>query len=405
MPGVVQCASKSYSPRCCPIAFEKLKQVEAFPNRRAHHRKKTRETVCPVRQKRLEAQQHIHQQGRVHLPPHRVRVVPQKIAQPERLFDLFEKRLNVPTPLVQVAHRARTPRQIVGDKDHQPFFSLNFDIRFYPSQHHALVLGPRERNELIFEYPLHAKAQIFLHSISHVFLGAAHPPDPSLIQIPKVIEIDVRLVENDDFSGTNACADFACPLVIVMGSGIHDGERGKKTVQIKSEVHFGSGLAAAVFGPVEAVGDQFHDGGIHCVNPDFETSQEPLAFFTCGKTRLNVLKVSENRPEERFDKVGGTNLVCVRKGVARRRGDVEPAQRGSFESKPVANVVETDGMRKLRKEHGRQVAQNAESAGLFLHPSFTSGLIEDTSWYEVEKLLENNNVGTGWGLVHTPTVW
>jgi hypothetical protein len=32
-------------------------------------------------------------------------------------------------------------------------------------------------------------------------------------------------------------------------------------------------------------------------------------------------------------------------------------------------------------------------------------LIEDASRYEVEKLLENDNVGAGWFLVHTPTVW
>jgi hypothetical protein len=44
-------------------------------------------------------------------------------------------------------------------------------------------------------------------------------------------------------------------------------------------------------------------------------------------------------------------------------------------------------MRKLGKEHGGQVAQKAEGASLYVHPSFTGGLIEDASRYEVEELL------------------
>jgi hypothetical protein len=44
-----------------------------------------------------------------------------------------------------------------------------------------------------------------------------------------------------------------------------------------------------------------------------------------------------------------------------------------------------------------------DAVGEQFHHSFTGGLIEDASRYEVEKLLENDNVGAGWFLVHTPT--
>jgi hypothetical protein len=190
-----------------------------------------------------------------------------------------------------------------------------------------------------------------------------------------------------------------------MGSGVHNGKGGKKAVQVEPQVHFGGGLASAVLGPVDAVGDQFHHSGIDGVNPDLETVQEALAFFARGKARLAVLKVCENRPEKRFDEVSRTHLVCVRKSVARGWYDLEAAQSRCLEPKPVANVVETDGMRKLGKKHGSQVAQDAEGARLCVHPSLTGGLIEDASRYEVEKLLENDNVGAGWFLVHTPTEW
>ena len=59
-------------------------------------------------------------------------------------------------------------------------------------------------------------------------------------------------------------------------------------------------------------------------------------------------------------------------------------------------------MRELGKEHGRQMAQNAESAGFCLHPSFLGYLVENASRYKVEKLLEDDNIRAGWFLVHTP---
>jgi hypothetical protein len=53
-------------------------------------------------------------------------------------------------------------------------------------------------------------------------------------------------------------------------------------------------------------------------------------------------------------------------------------------------------MRKLGKKHASEEAQNAEGTSLCVHPGFTGGLIEGASRYEVEKLLENDNLGAGW---------
>jgi hypothetical protein len=59
----------------------------------------------------------------------------------------------------------------------------------------------------------------------------------------------------------------------------------------------------------------------------------------------------------------------------------------------------------LGKQHGSQMAQNAESASLCIQPSFTGCSSEDASRHEVEKLIENDNIKAGWFLVHTPTDW
>ena len=81
---------------------------------------------------------------------------------------------------------------------------------------------------------------------------------------------------------------------------------------------------------------------------------------------------------------------------------MKPALSCRLEAKPVTDVVEADGMRELGKEHGRQMAENAESAGFCLHPSFLGYLVENAPRYKVEKLLEDDNVRAGWFLVHTP---
>jgi hypothetical protein len=84
---------------------------------------------------------------------------------------------------------------------------------------------------------------------------------------------------------------------------------------------------------------------------------------------------------------------------------VKPALSYGLEAKPVTDVVEADGMRGLGKEHGRQMAENAENAGFCLRPSFLGCLIENASRYKVEKLLEDDNIRRGSFLVHTPTEW
>jgi len=124
-----------------------------------------------------------------------------------------------------------------------------------------------------------------------------------------------------------------------MGSGVHNGKGGKKAVQVEPQVHFGSCLASTVFGPANAVGDQFHERGVEGVNPDLEPAQEDLAFFARGNARLDVLKMFELRPEKHFDEVGRTHFVCVRKIVARGRYDLETAQSRCFEPKPVFKVA------------------------------------------------------------------
>ena len=55
-------------------------------------------------------------------------------------------------------------------------------------------------------------------------------------------------------------------------------------MQVGPEVHLGGGLAPAELCHPDAVGwENTNDGGVHSMNPDFETSQEALAFLPFAK--------------------------------------------------------------------------------------------------------------------------
>ena len=166
---------------------------------------------------------------------------------------------------------------------HQAFFSVDFDQHLHASQQNALVLGVLEDDELVLESAFDAFGEGLFYLVGHVLFGAAALPKLALIQIPKVLEIDVGLVEDDDFTGGNTRTDFAYPLVVVMGRCVHNGKGRKKAVQVEAQVHFGSGLASTVFGPANPVGDQFHNSEVDGVNPDLETAQEALSFLPEAK--------------------------------------------------------------------------------------------------------------------------
>jgi hypothetical protein len=59
----------------------------------------------------------------------------------------------------------------------------------------------------------------------------------------------------------------------------------------------------------------------------------------------------------------------------------------------------------LGKEHGSQMAQNAEGASSGIHPSLTDILIQEAARNGVEKLRENDTVRTGRFLFHTSAEW
>lgn len=385
------------------MGFEQRQQVEPLPQRRAGHREEPREAVIPSRQVRQVAQQHVDQKRRIDLPAHRVGAVAEEAGEPEALFDLFEKHLDVPAAAVEVAHRLRTPFEVVGDENHHPPLAIHLHPGLDAAHPHALVLRAGECDKLVLDDVLLSFGEVFDRAPFHVVLGAGDPLHATGVEVGEMDEIDVGLVEHHDFAIGDAGADFAGALVVVVLGGADDGEGWEVAVQVEPQVHFGGGLAAAVLGPVHAVGDELHRGGVHRVDPHLEAPQQPLALASGGEVRAGVLKMNEGGPEQSFDEGGVTLLVGVGERVARRRGDAETGERRRLEPQPIAEIVEADGVGELGEEHRGEMAGNAEGAGLRIDARFAGVAADEMARNEIEDLLEDDHIGAGWCcFVHTP---
>lgn len=113
--------------------------------------------------------------------------------------------------------------------------------------------------------------------------------------------------------------------------------------------------------------------------------------------------MGESGPEESLDEVGVPVLVGVGEGVAGRRGHSEAGEGGTLETQPVAHVVESDGVGELGEEHRGEMAADAEVAGLGFGSRLPRVLTDEPARNEVEQLLEDGNIGSGWRFfVHTP---
>ncbi len=70
----------------------------------------------------------------------------------------------------------------------------------------------------------------------------------------EVGEVDVGLVKQGDFAVLQTGAEGHRTGVVVVTGFLDDGKAGQKALEVESQVEFGGGFAAAVLGPVHAVG-------------------------------------------------------------------------------------------------------------------------------------------------------
>src|ERR1039458_1781346 len=106
-------------------------------------------------------------------------------------------------------------------------------------------------------------------------------------------------------SGPHIRAHFAGAQAFVFTGGVHEGEARQEGLQVEPEMALGGGFAAAVFGPIQAAGDQLEGGGIHQVDHAFEAEGKPRAAVP-AKTGMEFFQMAEDRIEKVLGQLAGT---------------------------------------------------------------------------------------------------
>jgi hypothetical protein len=120
----------------------------------------------------------------------------------------------------------------------------------------------------------------------------------------------------------------------------------------------------------------------------------PTSSAKAGRKLLQVLK---HRPEQPFGQRRVALFIGVGKGVAARRGG--PAQgrkRPPVKPQGITDIVKTNGMGQLGKQHADHVTPGTEGSRPGIHPSLARKFRYQMRRNEIAKLSQNRELGGGW---------
>ena len=355
----------------CPIAFQEAAQFQFLPQGRADQCKESGKTVAPLAQVRTEAQEHIGQERRPDLPFNGVGVVAEEVSQLQGLFEFLEEDLDAPTAAVEVGDGLGAPLQVVGQKDHFPPLPVHFNEGGDAAQFDRINDLRRRIGQDDQVVPQNVSLGSVLKLADdpalQIVLGAGDPKDATLRQVGEVGEVEVSLVEDNDFTRLNIGAKLAGPPVVVLAGGGHDGAARQKGLEIQTDMAFGGSLAPTVLGPVQRAGHQLDGGGVHDMDEALEAEGEPGA-MVAAESGLQSLQMFQHRPEKLLGHFRIAPAVGVRKRVfGRWRGPAQCRQRSRVQTQGVAHVVEsqTVGRRSRAGIFGGDERRRQDFAGRF----------------------------------------
>ena len=129
-------------------------------------------------------------------------------------------------------------------------------------------------------------------------------------------------------------------------------------------MQLGRHLAPPVLCPVHTVGHQLKCGRIDGMDPDFETVRQALPLAPGPEVGFVVLEMREGFSEDLLNEGCGTSLVGVGEVIAGGRRQAQPGDGAGLHPEPVTDVIETERVDQLDKNHPRQMDPDAEGPGL-----------------------------------------
>lgn len=378
---------------CCPIEVSEFKKAEAIPDHASNDCEQTGKAVRPLTAEGDEAKQHIEQHGRPKLPAYRMLGVAKEVAHFEGLLDLLEEGFDAPAASIQITDARSGPIEVVGQENHGGPFAIDLDPGLDPSQ--ALGILPagfisNQSDLVVADNSTFGAFQAFsADTVAEVVLGPGDPEDPAFGQIEEVGKVNVGLIEHSDLSGLEPGAELHGAGVVMVGSFFDDGKGRKESLQVQAKMHLRSRLAAAVLGPVHAVGHQSDGRRIDRMDRPLKAAGQTTVTTGWAEPRVQRLEVSEDTPKQLFHHIAVAVLVGVRERIAAwcDRASDRP-KFGPVVSKAVADIVQPNRVRQLRKQETDHVAPRSEGAGLLVHAMLVGKFLRQVRRDEIAKLMQ-----------------
>jgi hypothetical protein len=168
-------------------------------------------------------------------------------------------------------------------------------------------------------------------------------------------------------------------------------------MQIQTHMKFGSGFAPAVLCPVDAGGHERDGAGVHHMNDAAKTPCQSFATTSCAKSRRKLLELIKHRPEQPFSQRSVAVFIGVGKIVAAGRSrSAQARKRAAVHPQCVTDVVQTDGVSQLCKEHTHYVTPRTEGSRHGIHASLARKFGNKLRRNQIAKLPQNIELGCGW---------
>ena len=378
---------------CCPIEIGKIEEAELVPCDAANEGEQARKTVRPLAFERDKSQQNVEQEGGPELPADSMLGVAEEITDFKGLFDLIEEGLDSPAAAVQVADAGRSPVQIVGEKDHDSFLSVDFDESLNAPQSLRILspgLGANQGNLIVTEdFASWFTQSLAVDPVTQVVLGAGDPEDAPLMQIKEADKVHVGLVEDRDLSGLQSGTQGHGPGAVVMGCFLNNGKSRKETLQIESQVHLRGSLATTVLGPVHTVGYQGNSRRIHCMDRPLEPMRQSPVTSCRTKSRRQLLQMGKYLPEKILHHVGVAGIVRMRKRIATRwNRSADYRQFGCMVAQRVADIVQSNRMGQLGEKQAHHMTPRREGPCLLVHSVISGEFLRQVRRDKFTKLMQ-----------------
>lgn len=186
-------------------------------------------------------EQDIGQKRQPNLPAHCVGIVPEEVGDLERLFDLLEEHLDLPSAAIEIGHGVGTPGKLITQEDHLALLAVHFH-QSHDAPHDFGRGFPfiSQGDEFVCHDPRMPLNGQFLHDfVAQILFGSRDPVNAALIEMQEMAEVQITLVEYDDFAGLQSRAQFAGAAVVMLARGVDNHALRQETLQVQSQVSLG----------------------------------------------------------------------------------------------------------------------------------------------------------------------